>query len=149
MARDDKVEIARGFYEAWNARDFDRAAALMHDDGEIVIVGSGERMRGPDGARRFSEMWANGFPDGRVEITAILAEGDKVVVELTGRGTHTGALESAAGSIPPTGKEVRLELCDVYELRDGKVVSLRTYFDSGSLLAQIGLMGAQPAEAMT
>lgn len=149
MTRDEKVEIARVFYDSWNAREFDRAAELMHDDGEIVIVGSGERMQGPDGSRRFSEMWANGFPDGRVEIMSIVAEGDKVVVEFTGRGTHTGTLESATGSIPATGKQVTLELCDVWELRDGKVRSLRTYFDSGSLLAQLGLMGAQPAEAMT
>jgi steroid delta-isomerase-like uncharacterized protein len=149
MARDDNVEIARSFYDAWNARDFDRGAALMHEDGEIIAVGSGERFAGPGGARQFSEMWASGFPDGRVEITSTIAEGDQVVVEFTGRGTHTGTLQSAAGSIPATGKEIRLEFCDVYELRDGKVRSLRTYFDSGSLLAQLGILGAQPAEAMT
>jgi steroid delta-isomerase-like uncharacterized protein len=149
MAQDENVEIARSFYDAWNARDFDRSAALMHEDGEIIVVGSGQRFAGPDGARQFSEMWASGFPDGRVETTSIIAEGDKVVVEYTGRGTQTGTLQNASGSIPATGKEVRLELCDVYELRDGKVLSLRTYFDSGSLLAQLGVMGAQPAEAMT
>jgi steroid delta-isomerase-like uncharacterized protein len=146
MPHEDNVRIARDFYAAWNDRDFDRSAALMADDGEIVVVGSGERFYGPEGAITFDHMWADGFPDGRVEIMETIAEGDRVVVIFRGHGTHTGTLKSSAGEIPATGKEITLDLCDVYEIRGGKVKSLHTYFDSGSLLAQLGLM-PEPAHA--
>lgn len=143
------VEIAREFYAAWNERDFERAAALVADDGELLIVGTGERRTGPQGSIEYSRMWADAFPDGRVEITRTIAEGDHVVVLFRGRGTHTGTLRSAAGDIPATGKQVTLDLCDVYEIRGGKVKTNWTYFDSGSLLTQLGLLepAAAPASA--
>jgi steroid delta-isomerase-like uncharacterized protein len=147
MSLEDNVKIAREFPAAWNDRDFDRAAKLMADDGEILIVGTGERFTGPAGAVKFSQMWADGFPDGRVEVIETIAEGDRVVVVYRGRGTHTGTLANSSGEIPATGKEITLDLCDVVEIKAGKVKSVRTYFDSGSLLAQLGLMAAAPAGA--
>jgi steroid delta-isomerase-like uncharacterized protein len=147
MPQEENVSIARDFYAAWNDRDFDRSAALMADDAEILIVGTGERYRGPAGAIEFDHMWADGFPDGRVEIMETIAEGDRVVVLYRGRGTQTGTLKSSAGEIPATGKEVTLDLCDVYEIRGGKVRSLHTYFDSGSLLTQLGVMQMESAQA--
>jgi steroid delta-isomerase-like uncharacterized protein len=147
MSNEENVKIAREFPAAWNDRDFDRAAKLMADDGEILIVGTGERFTGPAGAVKFSEMWAEGFPDGRVEVMETIAEGDRVVVVYRGSGTHTGTLKNATGEIPATGKEITLDLCDVVEIKDGKVKSVRTYFDSGSLLAQLGLMAAAPVGA--
>lgn len=145
----ENVEIAREFYAAWNDRDFERAAELMADDGEILVMGTGERYTGPQGAIEFSRMWAEAFPDGRVEVTRTIAEGDHVVVLFRGRGTHTGTLRSAAGEIPATGREITLDLCDVYEFRGGKVKRNWTYFDSGSLLTQLGLLepAAAPASA--
>jgi steroid delta-isomerase-like uncharacterized protein len=145
MSYEDNLRIAREFPEAWNDRDFERAAKLMADDGEILIVGTGERFTGPAGVVKFSQMWADGFPDGRVEVTETIAEGDRVVVLYRGRGTHTGTLRNASGEIPATGREVTLDLCDVLTIKDGKAISIRTYFDSGSLLAQLGLMAAAPA----
>jgi ketosteroid isomerase-like protein len=136
----DNATIARTLYEDWNARDFDHAASLVADDGEIVVVGSGQRFRGPDGMREYDRMWADAFPDGKVTIDDIVSAGDTVVVCFTGRGTHTGTLRTPGGDIAPTGRSLTLELCDVLEIRDGKVRSGRTYFDSGSLLMQLGVM---------
>ena len=39
-----------------------------------------------------------------------------------------------------TGKSVTLQLCDVFEIENGKIKALRSYFDSASLLTQIGVM---------
>ena len=143
----DSASIARTFYDAWNERDFDRGANLMADDGEIVIVGSGQHLRGQDGARQFSTMWATAFPDGRVTVDNVVAEGDRVAVEYTGRGTQTGPLDGPAGTVPATGRSVTLQLCDVWELREGKAQTLRTYFDTASLLTQLGVMPAATAAA--
>jgi predicted ester cyclase len=92
------------------------------------------------GAIEFSQMWADGFPDGRVKIDIVVAAGDHVVVQYTGKGTHTGALRSPAGEIPATGRSVTLDLCDVQEIRDGKIRSVQSYFDSASMLMRLGIM---------
>lgn len=136
----DNVKTARRLYEDWNTRDFDHLASLVAAQGEIVIVGSGTHFRGPEGSKEFSRMWADGFPDGQVKIDKVIAAGDEVVVEFTGTGTHSGTLKAPAGEVPPTGRSVTLQLCDVIRFRDGKIQSLRTYFDSGSLLTQLGVM---------
>ena len=143
----ENAEIARELYDRWNARDFDRVAELMAKDGEIVLVGSDTRFRGPDGALEFSRMWADGFPDGRVEVDRTVASGDYVCIELTGKGTHTGTLRGPAGDIAATGRSVTLHLCDFYEIRNGKIRSVHSYFDSASMLTQLGIMPELRVEA--
>jgi len=85
-------------------------------------------------------MLATGFPDGTITVDTVVSEGDRVVVEYTCRGTHTGPVETSAGVIPPTGKSVTLKACDVDDVKDGKVTAQRTYLDTGSIMAQLGLM---------
>jgi predicted ester cyclase len=143
----DNKTLVRSLYDGWNARDFDVLADATALDGTITFMGSGEVLKGPEGSRIYSEMWANGFPDGRVTIDTIVADGDRVVVELTGRGTHTGTLATSMGEIPPTGKSVTLKLCDVLELKDGKITAQRSYLDTGSMMAQLGLASEQTATA--
>lgn len=139
----DNLSIARKMYEAWNARAFDEIAEGMADDAELMVVGTGDVFRGKDGARQYNENWAQGFPDGRITIDNMVASGDTVVVEFTGRGTHTGTLKTSMGDIPPTGKSVTLKLCDVAQFSDGLVVQQRTYFDTGSMMTQLGLLPQQ------
>ena len=147
MSAPDNVSISRKLYEHWNAREFDQLAELMADDGEIVLVGSDTRFQGKDGAIEFSRMWADGFPDGRVSIDQTVAEGDVVVLQFTGKGTHTGTLRSPGGEIAATGRSVTLQLCDLHELRNGKIRSVHSYFDSASLLQQLGVLPEIGAEA--
>jgi steroid delta-isomerase-like uncharacterized protein len=141
----DNADLARRLHEAWNERDFDEIADATAPDATITIVGSGDTFRGVDGSRDYNRMWADGFPDGRVTIDRVIASGDHVVVEFTGRGTHTGTLVTSMGEIPATGRSLTLQLCDVMEFQDGKVRSQRTYFDTGSMMAQLGLGAGQAA----
>ena len=144
----ENASLATSIYEAWNRRDFDTLANLTASDGELVVVGSGNTYRGPEGALQYSRMWADAFPDGSITIDRVIDAGESVVVEFTGRGTHTGDLVTPMGTFPATGKSITLQLCDVYEFKDGKVRSQHAYVDSGSLTAQLGFAGqaatAQP-----
>jgi steroid delta-isomerase-like uncharacterized protein len=141
----DNVSIARRLYDGWNERAFDEVVQYVADDGELTTVGPGDVFRGKDGARKYNENWANGFPDGRITIDRVHADGDTVIVEFTGRGTHTGTLVTSMGDIPATGRSMTLKLCDVIEFRDGLIVRQRSYFDTGSMMAQLGLLPAQAA----
>lgn len=143
----DNTELARSLYEAWNNRDFDYMSERMASDGTITVVGSGQTLQGPEGARQYNMSWAEAFPDGRITVDNVISQGDRVVVEFTGQGTHTGTLSSPAGSISATGRSVTLHLCDVLEFAGGKVNTQRTYFDSGALMAQLGMTAGQAATA--
>lgn len=141
----DNVALVRGLYEAWNDRNFDLEADAMAPDATVMMVGTGDVFEGPDGSRRYNEGWVRGFPDGKITVDKTVAEGDSVVVEYTGRGTHTGTLDTSTGAIPATGRSVTLKLCDVLELARGRITSRRVYFDSGSLMAQLGMGAEQKA----
>lgn len=141
----DNVTLVRSLYDGWNKRNFEMLADAMASDGKIIIVGSGETFEGREGSLAYSALWADGFPDAVVTIDNIVAEGDKVVVEFTGRGTHTGTLLTPMGPIPATGRSVTLNLCEVIELSDGKVKTQRSYLDSGSVMAQLGLAAEEAA----
>ncbi|MGH8968245.1 MAG: ester cyclase [Actinomycetes bacterium] len=141
----DNAQIARRLFDLWNERKFDEVADSIAPDGQITIVGSGETYRGPEGALQYNKMWADGFPDGSVTVDRVVSADDMVVVEYTGRGTHTGTLATPMGSIAPTGRSITLHLCDVVEFSAEKVKSQRTYFDTGSLMAQLGITAGQTA----
>jgi steroid delta-isomerase-like uncharacterized protein len=141
----DNADLARRLHEAWNERNFDELAEAVAPDATITLVGSGDTFEGPEGSRAYNTMWADGFPDGKVTVDRVIASGDDVVVEFTGRGTHTGTLVTSMGEIPATGRSLTLQLCDVMEFKDGKVRSQRTYFDSGSMMAQLGITAEQMA----
>ncbi len=143
----DNATLVRSLYDGWNNRDFDVLADATAPDGTITFMGSGEVLRGPEGSRVYSEMWASGFPDGQVTVDTIVADGDRVVVEFTGRGTHTGTFVTSMGEIPPTGKSVTLKLCDVVEVANGKIRAQRSYLDTGSMMAQLGVTSGQTATA--
>ena len=141
----DNLTLARTLYEGWNERRFDDIAEAMAPDGKIVVVGTGDEFVGAEGTLRYNKQWHDGFPDGQITVDNMIASGDTVVVEFTGRGTHTGPLATSMGEIPATGRSLTLKLCDVLEFRDGKIAAQRTYFDTGSMMAQLGLMAEQPA----
>ena len=141
----DNANLARRMHEAWNERNFDAIAEATAPDATLTIVGSGDTFEGIEGSRAYNELWANGFPDGRLTVDRVIESGDHVVVEFTGRGTHTGTLVTSMGEIPATGRSLTLQLCDVMEFKNGKVRSQNTYFDTGSMMAQLGLATEQAA----
>ena len=143
----DNIALARRLYEGWNERKFDELADAVAPDGKIVVVGTGDEFEGREGSLQYNKSWYDGFPDGKITIDNILASGDCVVVEFTGRGTHTGTLATSMGQVPATGRSLTLKLCDVLEFKDGKVAAQRTYFDTGSMMAQLGITAEQVANA--
>ena len=143
----DNIALARKLYEGWNERKFDELADALAPDGKIVVAGTGDVFEGPEGSLQYNKSWYDGFPDGKITIDNIFASGDCVVVEFTGHGTHTGTLATSMGQIPATGRSLTLKLCDVVEFKDGKVKTQRTYFDTGSMMAQLGITAEQVATA--
>ncbi len=148
MSAQENSRIVRSIYTAYNDRRFDDAIEDVAPGAEIVNVATGNVARGPQGFRTFLEGWATAFPDSRVAVTNVIASDDQVTVEFTGRGTHTGPLQTPAGAVPATGRRVEISFCDVIKMQGGKVAGLRTYFDLATMMRQLGLLQApEPAGA--
>ncbi|MDP9150315.1 MAG: ester cyclase, partial [Myxococcota bacterium] len=67
----------------------------------------------------------------------------------TGTGTHKGVLESPAGQLQATGRRARTRFAESMRVKNGKIATGRVYFDSMSLLTQLGLLphaGIPPAQ---
>lgn len=90
-------------------------------------------------------MWFVGFPDFSFETLRVVSEGDIVVSQLRMRGTHTGEFKfrgtkSLETALPPTGRAFDLPGCAVHKVRDGRITRLWAYWDTATLLTQLGLL---------
>jgi steroid delta-isomerase-like uncharacterized protein len=146
MSAQDNEALMRKLHALYDAGDIGGCAALAAPDLEWLVAPFGETYRGPDGFRDGLQIWNTAFPDAKAPITYVMATGDAVAAEYDYRGIQTGPLAAPGGAIPPTGKRLDTKGCHVAQVRDGKFVSIRTYFDVATLLQQLGLMPA-PAEA--
>jgi steroid delta-isomerase-like uncharacterized protein len=135
----DNVTIARTFFEAWNARDFERGVNLAADNLQIVEVPTEETFRGPSGLRQEYEKWGNGIPDGKVEIKNAIGGDEWVSFECVIRGTNTGPFATSMGEIPATGRAIDLPFSTFMQFRGGKLVGVRHYYDTATMMRQLGV----------
>ena len=147
MSAQENAELVRLFFDCFNRRDFDQSSRHVADEAEWVNVATGETFRGPAGVRQYEQGWATAFPDGMLEITNLMAGDTGAAVEFIGRGTHTGPLTTPAGEIPPTGRAIEVRFCEVYDIRGGKAMGCRLYFDLDTFMRQLGLVMPKPTEA--
>jgi steroid delta-isomerase-like uncharacterized protein len=142
MSAQDNAKIAQTIYESFNSRDVERGAAQYDGGAEIVNMPMGVAVHGHDGYRQFIHGWTEAFPDGKVEVTHMVANDNSVVTEFRGRGKHNGPLAGPAGIIPATGRAIDVAFCEVLEIKNGKIVKDRLYFDAATMMGQLGLMPA-------
>ena len=139
MSIRETTYIAQNIHPLWTNREYDRILSeMIAEDVEWTTVPTGETFRGHEGFRQYMEGWSDAFPDGRAEDTNVYVGEDFAVTEFVGRGTHTGTLRTPAGEIPPTERSAEWTLCEVYQIRDGKIVRGRTYFDVATLMDELG-----------
>ena len=74
------------------------------------------------------------FPDGRLTIEDMIAEGDKVVTRYTLRGTHKGDFMG----IPATGKKVVVTGIVISRIAKGKIAEDWEEFDALGFMQQLG-----------
>jgi predicted ester cyclase len=97
---------------------------------------------GNQSLKQLAQLWRTAFPDLKVTVHDILAEGDLVVIAWSGGGTHLGDLMG----IPPTGKQGFMAGITFNRMHDGRIVERWGNNDQLGLFTQLGLVPA-PAEA--
>ncbi len=135
--------IVRQFHESWDIRDPDRGAEVIADDCDFEDIARGEKQPGKEAYKGDYHRWREAFPDGECKVENVIVGdgGDWAIVEFRNTGTHTGVLRSSLGDFPPTGRRAEVRYCSVMRVADGKVVEGRDYYDSATIVRQLGLAG--------
>jgi predicted ester cyclase len=83
------------------------------------------------------------FPDMRFTVEDAIAQGDKVVARIVGRGTHLGPYSHPVfGELAPTGRAIVVHEICIYRIAGGKLVDCWPQFDRLGLLQQLGALPA-------
>ncbi|OFZ20513.1 MAG: hypothetical protein A2X94_10790 [Bdellovibrionales bacterium GWB1_55_8] len=135
----DNTSLVKSVYEAFNKKDFDALLKLGMAQTKWVEVPFQTTFSGESAVRDAWKGWSDIFPDGKVEVRKLLSSEDCIITECIGRGTHQGVFHSPAGDLQPTGKQVEIPFCDIIRLKDGKILSVQSYFDFYTFLSQLGL----------
>ena len=93
---------------------------------------------GREAVKAFSTTFRGAFPDLKVTIDDLIAEGDKVVIRGTWSGTHQGELMGIA----PTGKSVSFGVIDTVRIAGGKLVEHWGQMDTMRMMQQLGVIPA-------
>jgi len=92
---------------------------------------------GREGVKAFFSMLRGAFPDLRMDVQQVVAEGDLVSVFLAMNGTHNGEFVG----IPATGKRVSMPVADLIRFQNGKATEHWGVTDMAGLMQQLGVGG--------
>ena len=144
QAEANKAIIRRAF-EAFNTGKLDDLDGLMGPGFVDHFPVAGQKTPDLAGLKQAFADFRASFPDMTCPIEDSIAEGDKVMVLTTCRGTHKGAF----AGIPPTGKQVTEPGMVMYRISDGMVVDRWGLFNDLGLMMQVGAFPPPAAPSAT
>lgn len=126
----ENVEIVQRYLDHWNETgeplwaEIDPEAVFVIDQGSFVA----DTYRGHEGIRDLLRLTAEVFDQFRYEVDDLVEVGDSVLVlgRIRARGIQSGATGAQHGAI-------------LFQLRDGLIVTYRSYLDREEALAAVGL----------
>ena len=144
---DNKAVVVRWFTDFWG-RDFDPAIIDELAAPDIRFEYSlHQPLRGRDQVRVFASRFREAFPDlGFGPTSDLIAEGDYVVGQWKGGGTHTGPAfdDLPIGSLPAaSGKTMEFTGTTVIKVVDGMIAEEVGLDDGVTVLKQLGLIPRQ------
>jgi predicted ester cyclase len=132
----DNAGTVRAIEEAWDAGALDDLDQYFAEDFDNSRSGVPGLPTGLAGAKMAHQGVMQSFPDRKVEILDMIADGDSAFVRIRVTGTNQGGFP--AFQVPPNGRPFDIEAWGVYRFRDGKVVEHVGMNDALMLLMQIG-----------
>jgi steroid delta-isomerase-like uncharacterized protein len=128
-----KAVARRVFEEIFNESKFEIAAELYAKDfvnhGMTRDIGLAEDQAAARG-------WKSAFPDLKMQVDKVIAEGDLVAVLWSGTGTNTGE----GNGLPATGKKLTGRGITIWRIEGGKIREEWSEFDQMRILSQLGLL---------
>jgi steroid delta-isomerase-like uncharacterized protein len=134
----DHAATARRLYDRINAGDIDGFGDLLAD-GFVEHEEVPGLAPSKDGVKTFFRMQIAAFPDLRMTVEDVVADGAKVVARVRYTGTQQGEFQG----MPPTGKAVDVQLIDIFRFDDdGRVGDHWGVIDLMAMMQQLGVVPA-------
>src|SRR4029078_13480148 len=102
----------------------------------IEDVAWGIVMKGKDAVRQSYSDFLKAIPDFKLEPKSWIITDKSFAIETIFSGTQKGDFPG----LPATGKHFTIRGCSFGEIQNGKVKGRRDYWDSASMLRQLGVM---------
>ena len=140
---EENNELSNRLFSCVNSEDLDRLEEIVAPDVvDREVLPETEDLEGIESIKRYFTTMRGAFPDMRITVDDMLAEGDKVAVHFTMRGTHRGELLGLA----PTGNSVEVAGASTLRVAGGMIVEHQgNTFDLG----MFHQLGAVPSHEQT
>jgi steroid delta-isomerase-like uncharacterized protein len=112
-----KATVRRLLEEVWNEGILDAVDRYLATEVAEQRASTG-RGYSPETIKEGVAAFRSAFPDIRVTIDDVIAEGDKVAYRATWRGTHQGEFRDSS----PTGESIVITGIGILHLADGQIV---------------------------
>jgi C-1 hydroxylase len=132
MSLEENKAMVHSFAEALNNQNLALLDELMAPD----YVEHTLKLEGLESWKLYVTKFLKGFPDLKVTIEDIIAEGDKVWTRVKITGTHTGEFRG----IITTGKKITQKCVWIDRIADGKFVESWSVDDNVDFLKQLGVI---------
>jgi predicted ester cyclase len=127
--------LAHKYLDAWNTGDkaaIDSFPAFtMHNHGGHVVVGSSM-------LERVIANWRHSMPDLTFTVDDTVAQGDKVVMRVTLRGTYKELLFPEANFPKSPPRPIRATGILIFKVKDGKIQDIWQELDESAMKVQMG-----------
>jgi ketosteroid isomerase-like protein len=133
MSAETTERVLREYLEALLSRgDFGR---FFTDDVLWTTMETGQEVRGREAVQDYIVALHTLLFDARPVVRSTLAGDGVALLEAGFVGRHVGEI----GGIAPTGRDVNLPYCVVYDIRGERISALRAYFPIAALLQQLSV----------
>jgi steroid delta-isomerase-like uncharacterized protein len=133
--------LVRRFTEALNTANWDALNQVVTEDfSRHSQADAGPQVNSREEFIQLQESFLGSFPDQRVTIEKLIAEGDEVAALAIYSGTLTGPM----GEYPATGRSVEITFLSIFRIGAGRVAELWVEWDNVAMLTQLGLLPPPP-----
>jgi steroid delta-isomerase-like uncharacterized protein len=127
----NKAIVHKLYEEILNTRKLELLSQVVSDD-----YAGPRGIKGPTGFAETVKSVISAFPDIKWTIEDIIAEGDKVMVRWSWKGTNTGSFDG----FPPTNKVVNHNAINIFQFSGDKIVKAWMQSDRLGFYEQIGVI---------
>ena len=140
QAKKDNTEINKTamtqIYSAFNTGNTADLANVVQADVVEHTPDPNIKETGIEGVKKAIEMYRSSFPDLKMEVLSMTAEGDVVTTQYKMTGTNTGAM----GEMPATNRAMDIAGVDIIKFKDGKATEHWGYSEEMKMMEQMGMM---------
>ena len=130
----NKILVQRLYDEYLNTGDLDHVEELMGFD--FRLHGERDLEGGIEGVKALMAPWYSAFPDLRLEVLDMIAQGNKVGVRVRVSGTQRGEFMGR----PPSDKRMEFMELGMFRLEGEMIVEYWGVEDTAAMYGQLGMM---------